>query len=391
MPPKRILIFSLAYFPHVGGAEVALKEITDRIAPEDIEFHMLTLRLGDEPREEKIGNIFVHRVSGGPSYLAKIFFVPRAAFAARMLDRTHRFDALWAMMSYMLFPLVLSSLDRPYLLTLQEGDPFEHVFRRWFIRPFAFLLSIGFRRATAVQAISNYLLTWAKQLGFRGQGEVIPNGVDTAHFAHDYPEEDIASMRQSLGKKQGDVFLVTTSRLVYKNAIDDVIRALALLPANMHFMIYGVGREEANLRALAQELGVYGRVRFLGQISHAEMPLALKACDIFVRPSRSEGMGNSFIEAMAAGLPVIATQEGGIADFLFDAKRNSDKPTTGWAVSAAAPQEIKAAVEEILAHPEQIEKVTQDARTLVRERYEWNLIASHMKELLGKVARARVE
>ena len=61
---KKILIFSLAYYPNfVGGAEVAIKEITDRISPEDFEFHMITLRFDSRlPKTEKIGNIFVHRI-----------------------------------------------------------------------------------------------------------------------------------------------------------------------------------------------------------------------------------------------------------------------------------------------------------------------------------------
>ena len=61
---KRILIFSLAYYPrHVGGAEVALKEITDRLSPEEIEFHIVTLRFDSNlPKTEKIGNTVVHRI-----------------------------------------------------------------------------------------------------------------------------------------------------------------------------------------------------------------------------------------------------------------------------------------------------------------------------------------
>ena len=64
----RILIFSLAYYPHVGGAEVALKEITDRIS--DITFHVLTLNFGGEAKEEKIGNMFVHRIGNSASYFS---------------------------------------------------------------------------------------------------------------------------------------------------------------------------------------------------------------------------------------------------------------------------------------------------------------------------------
>lgn len=388
--PKKVLIFSLAYLPHVGGAEVAVKEITDRVAPEDFEFHMLTLGFSpSEPREERIGNVIVHRIGTSATYLSKIFFVPRAAYAARVLHSTLRFDAMWVMMSYMLFPSVLSGLRQPYVLTLQEGDPFEHVFKRWFIRPFSMLLTRGFRRAAAVQAISNYLLMWARKMGFKGRGEVIPNGVDTENFTHAYAPEEIEKMHSRLGKEEGDVFLVTTSRLVRKNAIDTVIHALPLMAKNIRFVIYGIGSEEPGLRTLARKLGVGDRVHFLGQISHAEMPLALRACDIFIRPSRSEGMGNSFIEAMAAGLPVIATQEGGIADFLFDTKRNPDMPATGWAVDADAPDQIARAVQEIREHPEQVRSITSTARALALEKYDWNMISASMKTLFDRVCNNR--
>jgi len=119
------------------------------------------------------------------------------------------------------------------------------------------------------------------------------------------------------------------------------------------------------------------------------MPLMLAACDIFIRPSRSEGMGNSFIEAMAAELPVIATQEGGIADFLFDAKKNPGTPTTGWAVSKDAPQEIADAVQDILAHPEQVAHVKATAKALALEKYDWDLIAGDMKELFDRLLAKR--
>lgn len=366
---KKILIFSLAYYPHVGGAEVAIKEITDRIA--DTEFHMVTMRFSPtEAREEKIGTIVVHRVGNSASYLSKILFVPRAAIMAARLHHTHHFDAFWAMMSYMLFPIVLlrSFGNRvPYVLTLQEGDPWQHMFSRWFILPFRPLLSIGFKNASAVQTISTYLARWARRMGYQGETSIIPNGVDAARFA-------------GVQHRASDTMtLVTTSRLVHKNAVDDVIRALALLPDTVQFVIYGIGTDEAMLKALAKKLGVTERVRFVGHLDHAELPRALGECDIFVRPSRSEGMGISFVEAMAAGLPVIATQEGGISDFLFDAKRNPDKETTGWAVDVDSPEQIAEAVRDILAYPEKVTQVTTTAKKLVFENYDWNLIASRMQ------------
>ena len=60
---KRILIFSLAYTPYVGGAELSIKEITDRLDPAEYEFDMVTLRFDEKlPRAERVGNITVHRI-----------------------------------------------------------------------------------------------------------------------------------------------------------------------------------------------------------------------------------------------------------------------------------------------------------------------------------------
>ncbi|MHB8710410.1 MAG: glycosyltransferase family 4 protein [Minisyncoccota bacterium] len=378
---KRILIFSLAYYPHVGGAEIAIKEITDRIP--DIEFHMLTLNFGGEAMQEKIGNVFVHRIGNGASYFSKILFIPRAAYAARGLHSVHRFEAFWAMMTYMLFPVVvvrLLGVRIPYLLTLQDGDPFNRVFRRWYILPFRPLLSFGFRHATAVQTISAYLAGWARRAGVVEQIKIIPNGTDTRRFAEAEPV--------NISKKAGEVILVSTSRLVHKNALDDVIRSLSSLP-HVRFVNYGFGPDKHALEVLARSLGVADRVALMPHPGIPELPPYLKAADIFIRPSRSEGMGNSFIEAMAAGLPVIATQEGGIADFLFDAKRNPDKGTTGWAVDKDSPEQIALAVKDILAHPEQVARVKATAKALVLEKYDWNLIAAQMRTLFDQMLEKR--
>lgn len=380
---KRILIFSLAYYPHVGGAEVALKEITDRISPSDIEFHMVTMRFSRaEAREEKIGNIFVHRIGNSSSKIGKFLFQFSAAYRASQLHRRHRFDGIWAMMAHSSgVPAGLFKTFHPevkYFLTLQEGDPPEYIER--LMRPVWPLFKRGFTKADAVAAESTFLGRWARRRGFTGPLEVIPNGVNAEHFSQTYSQEKLDGLSRALGKREGEVYLITTSRLVTKNACDEVIRALPLMPDNITFLVLGVGPDETMLRALAKKMAVEDRVKFLGFIGHDELPKYLALSDIYIRPSRSEGMGNVFIEAMAAGLPVIATQEGGIADFLFDAKRNPDRPTTGWAVDKDSPEQIADAVKDILAHPEEVARVTATAKKLALENYDWNTIARDMRE-----------
>lgn len=393
---KKILIFSLAYLPkHIGGAEVAIKEITDRIDTDAYEFHLVCNRYDSSlPKEEKIGNVYVHRIGLTtkepsmadlrklPLHLNKLWYQWEAFRVAKRLHKRHHFDGVWAMTAHgcgvpagkfkHAFP------DVRYVLTLQEGDPPEYIEHkmRWVSKAF----ERAFTSADTIQVISTFLGAWAKEKGFIGEPVLIPNAVNTAHFTQEYDEAILAAARTELGKKEGDVFLVTTSRLVKKNAIDDVVRAIAQLPKNVHFVVYGTGPDEAMLRKLITKLGVEDRVHLLGHIDHTSMPKYLKACDIFIRPSRSEGMGNSFVEAMAAELPVIATQEGGIADFLFDAKRNSEQDTTGWAVEADAPEQIVQAVQDIIQNPHIVTTVVAHAKAMVVETYNWDLIAIRMQQ-----------
>lgn len=271
----------------------------------------------------------------------------------------------------------------PYLLTLQEGDPPEVIEK--LMRVVFPLFAAGFRSVDALQTISTFLMKWGRRMGVRAYGEVIPNGVATKLFTHTYTAEEIALTKASLGKKEGDVFLVTTSRLVHKNGIDTIIRALPLLPPYFSCIVYGIGPDEVTVRALSEELGVAHRVHFRGQIEHKDIPRVFSACDIFIRPSRSEGMGNSFVEAMAAGLPVIATQEGGLSDFIFDEKRNPGKESTAFVVGKEAPQEIADAVQEILAHPKETKATLARAKALALSGYDWESIASRMKRLFDRV------
>lgn len=392
---KRVLIFSLAYYPHMSGAEIAVREITDRISRDDIEFHLICNRYDTSlPKTERVGNVHVHRIGFGRYgvgiaetygplfYLAKVFFIPLAALKARTLYRTHRFDGLWAVMAYMTFPVTLLyvlGVRIPYVLTLQEGDPFERVFERWHILLVRPLLSYGIRHATVVQAISSFLGGWARRAGFDGPLEMIPNGVDVAHFSKALSPEGTAALRKKLLGERSGTLLMHVGRIVPKNGIGDIIEALTYLPSDISFVQIGAGPDKERLRAHAEKIGVSDRVQFLGCMDHRELPKYLHAADVFAQPSLSEGMGNVFIEAFAASVPVIATQVGGIADFLYDPERNPDHPPTGRAVDPHDPKGIARAVLAYLEDRETRTRIVQNASVLASERYDWSRIAGDMR------------
>ncbi|MEN9405466.1 MAG: hypothetical protein RLY47_425 [Candidatus Parcubacteria bacterium] len=404
MLPKRVLIFSLTYAPYIGGAEIAIDEITRRISPNDIHFDLITLRADSNlPTIETRNNVTIHRIgptkqgmtfenlASFPWYLIKVLYVPLAVLKARALAKGRPYDAYWCMMTNMVFPVsILRTFfgdTTPYLITLQDGDTIEHILGRGRIRPFAFLLRKAFAEASAVQTISRFLADLAKRIGYGGEPFVIPNGVSYEHFSDKKWKQDPERLVYRFDKKPNDVFLITTSRLVEKNAVDDIMRALPSLSARINLLIVGTGPQRDFLERLAAELGVEKRVRFVGHVPYEQIPAYLATSDIFIRPSLSEGMGNSFIEAMAAGLPVIATPVGGIVDFLFDPDTDAgEKLPTGLFCRVRDPKSIADSVTKFIENPALVHKLVQNAGALVRDVYEWDAIAERMRlEAFAKV------
>lgn len=387
---KKILIFSLVYYPRfMGGAEVAIKEITDRIPANQIEFDMVTLRLDRTlPKYEKIGNVNIYRVGwvskdkcspdSLPWYLHanKYAFLFTGLVKALSLHKKNKYDSIWSLMvTYNSFTAVFFKLLKSkvkFIFTLQDGDPIPYLKRR--ALPLYPFFKKMFTKADCIQAISTYLADWAKEMGAKCPIKVIPNAVDYKYFAGSIDENKISHLKNKLGKKEGDIFLITTSRLVVKNAVIDIVDSLQYLPMNVKLLILGIGYEEKKLRRRVEELKLQERVQFLGFVSHKDMPSYLQSSDIFVRPSLSEGFGNSFIEAMAAGLPVIATPVGGIVDFLKDGE-------TGLFAEVNNPQSIAQKVEKYIKDKESRNYIINNAKKMVEEKYDWHNIALQMQDL----------
>lgn len=375
---RRVLIFSFAYYPRlVGGAEVAVKEITDRISSDEVIFDMITINSGGVPAFEKIGNVNVYRVFKNFGFLPKLLFPFAAYFKASKLYKQNKYDATWSIMANRAGFAALffrwTHPKVPFVLTLQEGDPLDYPKKRaWFVYP---LFKHIFTKADRITAISTFLADWAKQMHATCPVTVVPNGIDYEKFSAPINPAQRQKIRADLGFTENDIVLFTASRLVRKNAIDALIGSLEHLEPNYKLLILGTGAEEGNLESLAKKLKVDTRVVFKGYVSHDELPDYLKSSEIFIRPSRSEGLGNSFLEAMAAGIPVIGTFVGGIKDFLIEAE-------TGLICETDNPYSIAQKVTKFSKDTESRDYVVTNARKMVKGRYEWNGIAQKMKGVL---------
>jgi glycosyltransferase involved in cell wall biosynthesis len=368
MTKKRVLIYSIAYYPYVGGAEAAVREITDRI--DDVEWHMVTCLFDTKlAREEKIGNVTVYRV-GGPKILSPFI----GFWKGVQLQGKNNYQIVWSIMTFAGFAGLFLKLFFPeikFLLTLQEGTPIGEIKRKAaIVYPLFWLM---FKKADKVQAISHFLAGFGRDMGHTKEIDVVANGVDLKYFANTPQESDLLALKKKFGKKEGDIFMISTSRLVKKNAMDDCIQALKYLPEHVSLLIVGVGDEEQKLRTLARDIGMRDRVKFLGFLPKEEIPKLLAVSDVFVRPSRSEGFGNSFIEAMASGLPVVATPVGGIPDFLDDHE-------TGVFCRPDNPKSLAEAVMEIIDNPALREKIIRQGKERAITRYGWDVIVKDMKE-----------
>jgi len=370
----KILLFSTAYLPHIGGAELAVKEITDRLP--GVEFDLITAKLKRGlPDFERIGKINVHRIGAGNKFLDKPLLPNLGFLKAIKLHKRNKYDLIHGIMASQgsaaayLFKFFYPRV--PFILTLQEGDldrnsPFDKFWQGRIIK-----------KADVVIAISNYLAEFVKRYSKKAPVYVVPNGVDLKKFK--------IQNSKFKNKIQNPEIIITISRLVKKNGVDILIKAFPVLLKNLgsnhlspKLLIIGDGKERKKLEKLAQKLHIGDKIEFLGNVSPDEIPGYLSRADVFVRSSRSEGLGSAFLEAMAAGVPIIGTAVGGIPDFLKDGE-------TGLFCGLNDPKNLAEKMMLILNDENLRNKLVENGREMVEHKYSWDKIAEQMKRVYDKI------
>ncbi len=381
---SRILILTTAYLPQVGGSELAIKNITDRLP--EFNFDLITARFSPAvPANEKIGNVNVYRVGNYLSLFSFLLpknFLPIAVFlrAHKLIaqhgpyDIIHAYQASQAAGGGWLLKWFYPQI--PFLVTVQEGKVLTS--QSWLTRFFRYLI---FKKADAVTVISNYLAQYVRSQNSRILISVIPNGVDTANYELRITcltgRQANYELKQKLGIKENDKVIITVSRLVEKNGVTDLIDAIALVKEiilDIKLLIVGDGPLGKSLKFKVKNLKLENNIEFLGEISNESLPKYLSMADVFVRPSLSEGLGTAFLEAMAARLPIIGTPIGGILDFLKDGE-------TGLFCKVTDPKDLAEKIVKILKNEQLREKITKNARKLVAEKYDWNIIAEKFNQI----------
>lgn len=186
------------------------------------------------------------------------------------------------------------------------------------------------------RAVADHLATLLPEER-RARIHLVPNGISTAPAPP-------APLREELDL--GDApLLVAVGELSRRKGYDVLLRALARMErGDAHLAVAGEGAQADALRTLARELGVAGRVHFLGR--RGDVSAVLAAADAFVSASRSEGMAVALLEAMAAGLPAVATDVGGVREALAP---REGRGAAGWIVPPEDPPALARTLDEVLA------------------------------------------
>ena len=204
---------------------------------------------------------------------------------------------------------------------------------------------------------------------------VVPCGVDVSMFAPDGPVAE-----------RGDrLRVLSVGQLLPHKGFDTVIRALVAVPGAELVIAGGPAAEELagdvearRLRQLAERLGVADRVRLAGAVARPDMPALLRSADLVVCAPWYEPFGIVPLEAMACGVPVVASAVGGFVDTVVDG-------ATGTLVPPRRPDLLAAAIRRLLAEPFWREAYGAAGVDRARSRYAWERIAFDTAGVYGQL------
>ena len=372
----KILLINSEYPPIGGGAGNASSNIARVLEQRGQEVLVLTSHWGDLPFEETRDAVKVIRLStlrrkmDRSNALEQISFIFSASFRTFGLIRQFKPDitlAFFGLPSGAVALLLKWFYRIPYVVSLRGGDvpgfrPYDFRMYHKLAAPF---LRLIWKNAFSIIANSKGLRDLALAFDSRYEIPVIPNGVDTSQFT--------ASNRD-----WSSPHILSVGRVVYQKGFDLGMRALSQLKDfRWTWTIAGDGPQMATLKAMAEECGSNDRIHFAGWLSADQLKEQYAAANVFLFPSRHEGMPNAVLEAMASGLPVVATQIAGNEELVVDGK-------TGKLVPTEDVESLRESLKPLLVDAQMREKMGRAARQRVELSFSWASVAQKYEEILQR-------
>lgn len=277
-------------------------------------------------------------------------------------DLIHAHSILWGGVSAM---EIAQRACIPYIITEHASSYVQDIVYSW-QKPF---IRKTINNAAIVMAVSKTLANELMPYSDRKEIVVLPNVVDTGYF-----------ILPPVQRKKSPFRFLTVARLTPKKGIDLLIKAFARTFKGKDEVILeigGDGEQKDELRALANSLNIENQVKFLGMLSHEQVREAMWRANAFVLPSYVETFGVVLIEAMATGLPVIATSCGGPEEIV--------KPDTGLLIEPGDVVELSKALKNVYENRFELSKNELTIRTYAVDKYSDRVIAEKLLEYYNQV------
>jgi glycosyltransferase involved in cell wall biosynthesis len=375
-----ILIVNSEYPPIGGGAGNASAHIARELVKLGQQVTVLTTRYSDLAKDEIVEGVRVLRL---PSLRARAdrsttreqiaFLISAALFGipAVLSLRPHATLAFFGAPSGAAAWFWSLFLPLPYIVCLRGGDvpgfrPYDFARQHRLLAP---LLRRVWKRAKAVVANSQGLRDLAHKFDPKSPIAVIPNGVDLERF-------HVAQRRWQPAR------LLFVGRVVYQKGLDVLLQSLAgLKKMDWTLEIVGDGPQRATLENLAGSLSISERISFSGWKQAGELVAAYARANLFAYPSRHEGMPNALLEAMASGLPAVATHIAGNEELVAHEETGLLTPSD----DAAA---LQARLAELIGDTAARQRMGAAARERVAARYSWQRVATEYFELIQQAVKS---
>jgi glycosyltransferase involved in cell wall biosynthesis len=352
--------------PRIGGIEVFTFELGKKLAEKGIGTTIVAARMPGEKLHEQVDGVDVRRVKAMRT---------RLCLKPSMLPGIHRLiekakpDVIHANDGMTSFYTTFAFREMKTLVTVHgigfTKSDWPTPFRQ-FIRLYQ-LASV--RNATMVTTTDETTASVLRET--RDDVEVVPSGVNIGMF-----EE--AWRTRSRKQKRGRVRVLYVGRLIkgkgfdlFMNSLEHLDKELA---GNAEFVVVGNG---PLARLISEKGGSSPSVRWLGELPHASMPKCFAQADLLVSPSRSEGLPMALLEAMAAGVPIVCSEVGGVKSYFDDTRITPIESLTSEGVARA--------IEEALKEEERTQERAQKARRLIEERFSWDRTAEQYIEIYKKL------
>ncbi|HEV3360114.1 MAG TPA: glycosyltransferase family 4 protein [Pseudonocardiaceae bacterium] len=375
---RRTLLVTNDFPPRQGGIQTYLHTLAGELPPEDLVVYAPAWEQGVEHHPE-FDAAQPFRVVRHPTSL--MLPTPDVAARASAILREERCEAVWfgASAPLALLTPVLRAAGAKRVVACTHGHEVG-----WSMLPGArqALRRIG-STVDVLSFVSRYTRSrFSAAFGRLAPLEHLPSGVDVDTYRPDPVARERIRIRHGLGDRPTAVCI---SRLVPRKGQDMLIRAFPAIRERVPdaaLLIVGGGPYEDRLRALARETGVAEDVIFAGSVPWAELPAHYAAGDVFAMPCRTRGrgldveaLGIVFLEAAAAGLPVVVGRSGGAPETVRDG-------VTGHVVDGRDVAELADVVGGLLADPGRAAKMGAAGREWMCEQWRWVDLADRLRSWL---------